>query len=200
MFSPEAFAADLAGTAINMAFQDKQRKAAYKYQEKFAKHGVRWRVADAQAAGIHPLAALGMSPNQATPVTIGADPGEPLQKQAARMYDAQMQNQVMQGEKYRAEAALAMSQKALNSLEYNAKNLEYQRKLKSIGKELYVKYFDNIQAFPKVNGKPVTVWVLDEQAAEGMEGDMPKYMTIIGNQQLFSQTIKGLKNQVFNIK
>lgn len=29
------------------------------YQERFAKNGVRWRVADAQAAGVHPLYALG---------------------------------------------------------------------------------------------------------------------------------------------
>ena len=41
-------------------------------QKEFAQHGVRWRVEDAKAAGIHPLAALGMSPNQATPVHVGA--------------------------------------------------------------------------------------------------------------------------------
>lgn len=37
-------------------------------QREFAQHGIRWRVADARAAGLHPLAALGMSGASATPV------------------------------------------------------------------------------------------------------------------------------------
>lgn len=34
----------------------------YEAQKEFAQHGIRWRVADAKAAGLHPLAALGASP------------------------------------------------------------------------------------------------------------------------------------------
>lgn len=34
----------------------------------FAKMGIRWRVEDAKAAGLHPLAALGMQPAQGSPV------------------------------------------------------------------------------------------------------------------------------------
>lgn len=37
-------------------------------QKDFAKHGVRWRVEDAKAAGIHPLAALGMQGMSPSPV------------------------------------------------------------------------------------------------------------------------------------
>lgn len=33
----------------------------YAIQKEFAQHGIRWRVEDAKAAGLHPLAALGMS-------------------------------------------------------------------------------------------------------------------------------------------
>lgn len=36
-------------------------------QREFAQQGIRWRVEDAKAAGLHPLAALGMQPAQASP-------------------------------------------------------------------------------------------------------------------------------------
>lgn len=44
-------------------------------QREFAQHGVRWRVEDAKAAGVHPLYALGGSGASYSPqaVTIGAD-------------------------------------------------------------------------------------------------------------------------------
>ena len=35
------------------------RRQDYEDQKEFAKHGIRWRVEDAKAAGLHPLAALG---------------------------------------------------------------------------------------------------------------------------------------------
>lgn len=40
-------------------------------QREFAQNGVRWRVEDAQRAGIHPLAALGSSGAQYSPVGLG---------------------------------------------------------------------------------------------------------------------------------
>jgi len=43
-------------------------------QERFAKEGIRWRVADAKAAGIHPLYALGANTNSFTPVSVGHTP------------------------------------------------------------------------------------------------------------------------------
>lgn len=42
-------------------------------QELFAKEGIRWRVADAQAAGIAPLAALGANTASFSPVSVGDD-------------------------------------------------------------------------------------------------------------------------------
>lgn len=47
-------------------------KANAALQKEFAQHGVRWKVRDAKAAGLHPLAALGMQPVQATPVYQGS--------------------------------------------------------------------------------------------------------------------------------
>lgn len=35
------------------------RQADYQAQKEFAQHGIRWKVADAKAAGLHPLAAIG---------------------------------------------------------------------------------------------------------------------------------------------
>lgn len=42
-------------------------------QEQFAKHGIRWKVEDAKAAGIHPLYALGASTHSFSPVGVGAE-------------------------------------------------------------------------------------------------------------------------------
>lgn len=49
-------------------------------QRDFAQHGVQWRVQDARASGIHPLAALGMQGVSPSPITVGsqvAQPGSP---------------------------------------------------------------------------------------------------------------------------
>lgn len=40
-------------------------------QEEFAKHGIRWKVRDAEQAGIHPLYALGASTTSFSPVSVG---------------------------------------------------------------------------------------------------------------------------------
>lgn len=44
------------------------------YQKEFAKHGIRWKVKDARAAGLHPLAALGAQTTSFSPVSIGNTP------------------------------------------------------------------------------------------------------------------------------
>lgn len=43
-------------------------------QREFAQNGIRWKVADAQAAGIHPLYALGAPPTSFSPISVGSDP------------------------------------------------------------------------------------------------------------------------------
>ena len=82
----------------NSARQDR------KMQKEFAQHGVRWRVADAEAAGIHPLAALGMPATQATPVGVGGNPAEGLEYIANKLYDAQMQEAVTNSQESKARA------------------------------------------------------------------------------------------------
>lgn len=51
-------------------------------QREFAQHGVRWRVEDAEAAGLHPLYALGAQGSSFTPNPITVNPiyGDPMGK------------------------------------------------------------------------------------------------------------------------
>lgn len=48
-------------------------------QREFAKHGIRWRVEDAKAAGINPLVALGAGTTSFAPISVG-DVGAPADK------------------------------------------------------------------------------------------------------------------------
>lgn len=54
-------------------------------QKEFAQHGVRWKVDDAKAAGLHPLAALGASTASYSPVSVGTMPDNSMSKMAANM-------------------------------------------------------------------------------------------------------------------
>ena len=55
----------LSGSSAGSANRDR------KMQKDFAKKGIRWRVKDAQAAGLHPLAALGASIASPSPTSTG---------------------------------------------------------------------------------------------------------------------------------
>jgi len=48
-----------------------QQQANLEAQREFAQHGIRWKVADAKAAGLHPLAALGAQTVPYAPVSVG---------------------------------------------------------------------------------------------------------------------------------
>lgn len=52
---------------------DKQNKLNYDRQKEFAKNSIQWRVQDAQAAGISPLAAMG-GPTMSYQSSVGGDP------------------------------------------------------------------------------------------------------------------------------
>lgn len=45
------------------------------YQKEFAQQGIRWKVADATKAGLHPLAALGANTHSFTPSVVGTGTG-----------------------------------------------------------------------------------------------------------------------------
>lgn len=63
------------------------------HAEALAQHGIRWKVADAKAAGLHPLYALGASspmPAQATPIDFGAM-GQGLSRAASGHQERELQ-------------------------------------------------------------------------------------------------------------
>lgn len=71
----------------------KAQKKANQLQEKSMKKGIQWRVNDAKAAGIHPLAALGANVNTLNPVPVtglgdGIAAGGAALGNAAKSYEA----------------------------------------------------------------------------------------------------------------
>lgn len=65
-----------AGAANSAANQNMWQQ--YQFQKEFAQNGIRWKVADAQAAGIHPLFALGGSTSTYTPTSyVGGQDNSP---------------------------------------------------------------------------------------------------------------------------
>lgn len=96
----------------------------YEHQKEFAQNGIRWKVADAKAAGLHPLAALGASTAQYTPATaIGDSPDWSFLADAGqsigRAVDAKRTQQERVEQQQKQDAAFALkaeNQKAENDL------------------------------------------------------------------------------------
>lgn len=94
------------------------------WQKKFARNAIQWKVKDAKAAGIHPLAALGASTHSFQPVSLGTDFGsmgqgigraidataDKEQRQNAdagtAMQKLQLENAALQNQKLAAEIAI----------------------------------------------------------------------------------------------
>lgn len=67
---------DLLGKGIQAWTSHNQSKQEYARQKEFATHGIRWKVADAKAAGIHPIYAIGANtPTYSPQAAIGTDLG-----------------------------------------------------------------------------------------------------------------------------
>ena len=62
---------DTSNQAQIKAENDREWQRNYDMQKEFAQMGIQWRVADAKAAGLHPLAALGAAPAHASPMRVG---------------------------------------------------------------------------------------------------------------------------------
>lgn len=59
------------GSLIGGQSAKKEARRQERVQREFAQHGIRWKVDDARAAGLHPLAALGASTSSYQPVAVG---------------------------------------------------------------------------------------------------------------------------------
>lgn len=67
----EANQANLAQARENNAVQKEIAQQNIANQREFAQQGIRWKVEDAQAAGLHPLAALGAQVSSFSPISVG---------------------------------------------------------------------------------------------------------------------------------
>lgn len=65
-------AAGFGGSIIDKIFGDSAADKQADLQKEFAKNGIRWKVADAKKAGIHPLYALGAQTTAYSPVSVGS--------------------------------------------------------------------------------------------------------------------------------
>lgn len=63
----------LIGSSQSAANAAAINQANYEHQKEFAQNGIRWKVADAKAAGLHPLAALGATTASYTPSAVVGD-------------------------------------------------------------------------------------------------------------------------------
>lgn len=79
-------AGSIIGSKMNAIAADNAADEAWDRQAKVLKKQIQWRVKDAQAAGIHPLAALGLTPAAGGPMaSIGADWGSTLGNAGAEL-------------------------------------------------------------------------------------------------------------------
>lgn len=76
------------------ARQDRVAANNIALQKEFAQQGIRWKVEDAKAAGVHPLYALGASTHSFSPVSVGGAgyPGDPGVSQSTPAIDTGMPN------------------------------------------------------------------------------------------------------------
>lgn len=116
--------AGLISSGQSQANAAKLNRLNYAHQKEFAQNGIRWKVADAKAAGLHPLAALGTSTAQYTPATaIGDSPDWSFLADAGqsigRAVDAKRTQQERVEQQQKQDAAFALkaeNQKAENDL------------------------------------------------------------------------------------
>lgn len=64
--------------------QERMAQQNIALQKEFAQSGIQWKVADAKAAGIHPLYALGANTTSFSPVSVGSPSSSPLGEGIAR--------------------------------------------------------------------------------------------------------------------
>lgn len=65
---------NIIGGFLGRSSQEKMMEQQIALQREFAQSGIQWRVADARAAGVHPLYALGAQTHSFSPMSIGSDP------------------------------------------------------------------------------------------------------------------------------
>lgn len=144
-----------------------QAALQYQHQKEFAQNGVRWKVADAKAAGIHPLAALGAQTFSYNPVmTSPGDNGisEALGRMGqgisrAAEAKALAEERAINAETRRKQNDLVDAQIAKTQAETNFVNQQAAQSKEAVAKSAQV------PSMPAVNGKnsqnPTPFWEKD---------------------------------------
>lgn len=113
----------LIGSSQSQANAAKLNQLNYEYQKEFAQNGIRWRVADAKAAGLHPLAALGAQGASYSPsAVIGDSPDFSFLKDMGQGIDRAMDAKATQRERAEKEE----KSNALFNEELKGKQLQNQ--------------------------------------------------------------------------
>ena len=113
----------LIGSSQSQANAAKLNQLNYEHQKEFAQNGIRWRVADAKAAGLHPLAALGAQGASYSPsAVIGDSPDFSFLKDMGQGIDRAMDAKATQRERAEKEE----KSNALFNEELKGKQLQNQ--------------------------------------------------------------------------
>lgn len=161
-------AASLIGGGISAITGKQARDREYERQKEFAQSGIRWRVEDAKAAGIHPIYAIGANtPTYSPQAAVGTDFGlsdagqnisraiEAGQTRAERQemaqiqrryYEAQIDNVEAQTRQHEAQTD-AINQGIINDALYN--NVDFIR-------QSYLASSDKVRSLGNVPSKPST--------------------------------------------
>ena len=113
----------LIGAGQSQANAERLNRLNYEHQKEFAQNGIRWRVADAKAAGLHPLAALGAQGASYSPsAVIGDSPDFSFLKDMGQGIDRAMDAKATQRERAEKEE----KSNALFNEELKGKQLQNQ--------------------------------------------------------------------------
>lgn len=113
----------LIGAGQSQASAERLNQLNYEHQKEFAQNGIRWKVADAKAAGLHPLAALGASTASYSPsAVIGDSPDFSFFKDMGQGIDRAMDAKATRQERAERE----QKENALFNEELKGKQLQNQ--------------------------------------------------------------------------
>jgi len=109
--------ATLAGGALSGSANRKLMHEQMDMQREFAQHGIRWKVEDAKAAGVHPLYALGASTAMPSPIAVSDSYGPSIVAAGQDVSRAMMASATAEE---RAEALRQQQQQAFRQSELRA--------------------------------------------------------------------------------
>lgn len=119
----------IAGSLLNRNANRDANTANADLQREFAQKGIQWRVADAKAAGIHPLAALGVNVGSARPTYTGGNPGAGITGASQSIGSAVMQKALIEGTEIDNRNKMLEGEESLSRTRLNYEQQEHQMML-----------------------------------------------------------------------